>query len=231
MSQTFSDIGSWFGQNLPKVGGFLKSNVGTILPAAMTGFGFLNNLFNQNRYNRQQDLAYNLAKNPQAAAAYTQGFERPLAAGLTQGVENQVQAALGERGLSMSPAISAAVYSQALAPYIQDQQRLAAQEAMGFLGAGTSFPQARSTDVSGPLAALMNALKQRGTSSTPPSVSPGANTDTGIGSMPAGTYPDVWQWPTAPTGTNPDTLAAAPDWGLSLSGASSDPNAAFQWGF
>lgn len=213
-------------QALANIGSFFKGNLGTIVPGALTGFGFLNNLIGQNRYNRQQDLAYNLARDPAKAAAYTQGFERPLAAGLTQGVENQVQAALGERGLTLSPAISAAVYSQALAPYIQQQQQLAAQEAMGYLGAGTSFPQARGSDVSGPLAALMQSLKK--TPIAPQSTPVGADQNTGIGS--GGTDLGFWSWPTAPTGMPSDGIPS-PDWGTALGGVSADPYSAFNLSF
>lgn len=214
-------------EQLTKIGSFFKGNMGSIIPGALTGFGFLNNLFGQNRYNRQQDLAYNLAKDPAAAARYTQGFERPLTAGLTQGVENQVQAALGERGLTLSPAIAAATYSQALAPYIQNQQQLAAQEAMGYLGAGTSFPQARGSDVSGPLAALMQRLNQNPSAADAAkrATAVGADPNTGmIGAMPAGTYPDVWQWPTAPTWSPGEVTSAGgfatPDWTTILGGFS-----------
>lgn len=154
MGQALASIGSLLGS----AGGAIGRNIGTIIPGAMTGFGFLNNLLQQRRYNRIQDIA----ADPQKAARYTQSLERPLAAGLTAGVENEAQAALGERGLSQSPAISQAVYAQALAPYLQQQQALAAQEAESFLGSALSGGQPKPTDVSGPLAELMKRLQRPG---------------------------------------------------------------------
>lgn len=52
-------------------------------------------------------------------------FEQPLSNNLTQGVENQVQQSLAEQGLAQSPGIMNSVTTQALAPYMLQEQNAA----------------------------------------------------------------------------------------------------------
>lgn len=203
MSGVIGDIGSMLGS----LGGAVKSNLGTIIPGALTGFGFLNNLFSQ----QQRNKIYNLETNPQAMARFTQGLERPLQQGAVMGAENKAQAALGERGLTLSPAIAAQVYSQALAPLYDTQEARAAQMAQSMLGnaAGVIAPP---TDVSGPLAELMKRLKNPAASTDPNDPTNTIPTDIGPPTLP---YPGMD--PSAnPAWWLPDALSSSafstPDW-------------------
>ena len=131
--------------------------VGKLLPAALTGGGFINNLLTQRKTNERQNFVENAVKNfPQ----YSQKFIQPLSKGLTSNVGNQVQGYLGERGLSMSPTITADVESQALAPFVQQNQQTGIQAALGSLGIMPGAP-GQMTDTSGPLALLLKQLRSR----------------------------------------------------------------------
>lgn len=143
--QALSNVGTWLGKNAK-----------TVIPGAATGVGFLSNWLAARRQRQREQFLQNLAQNPEAMQKYVAGFSRPLAAGLKESVGNQVQAFLGERGLSGTPGISADVETQALAPYLQQSQRDAFNEAMSSLGL---MPQGgRSADLSGTLALLMKGL-------------------------------------------------------------------------
>jgi hypothetical protein len=139
---------------------FIGQNASKIIPAGAAGAGFLGNWLNQRKTNERQNFLESLSKDPTKMNKYISGFEQPLSKGLTSGVENQVQAALGERGLSSSPTISADVYAQALAPYQQNEQQMAIQAAMNSLGI---MPQTAgpTADTSMPLFMLMQALNKK----------------------------------------------------------------------
>ena len=94
------------------------------------------NLYNQYKNQQYQDMLRSYAQNPAKMNAYAEQFTQPLNAGLQSSVANQSQAYLAERGLSDSPAISQQVESQALAPYIQQNQQQGYQDALQALGLG-----------------------------------------------------------------------------------------------
>jgi hypothetical protein len=135
-----------------------------ILPAVFSGVGFLSNwLNNRTTMGRQQFLA-DLSKNPQKMNAYVNQFSRPLDQGLVAGTENQVQAALGERGLTGSPTITQDVMAQALGPLQQNEQQIGINEAMASLGVMPTnpLPQANLT-----LPLMMMMMNKGGTGATP----------------------------------------------------------------
>lgn len=105
-----------------------------LLQTGLAGGGFLSNWLQNRKYNANQDYLAKLGKDPVAMQAYMRKFQQPLSQGLTQSVGNQTQAFLGERGLSESPAISQDVLAQALAPYQQQEQQMAGNEAFQALG-------------------------------------------------------------------------------------------------
>lgn len=105
------------------------SNVANI---GSTGY----NLYNQFQQQQYQNKLRSLATNPAKMAQFAAGYTQPLNAGLTKAVGNEAQAYLGERGLSDSPQISEQVLSQAIAPYIQQNQQLGYQNALAALGLG-----------------------------------------------------------------------------------------------
>lgn len=137
----------------------------TIIPAALSGAGFVGNWLNNRKVNQRQDFLSGLGENPSKMNAYVSQFQKPLAAGLTQSVGNATQAYLGERGESESPTISADVFAQALAPYQQQQQSMGINEALASLGLIPKTGNSAS-DVSGPLAMLMKNLGQKPTAPT-----------------------------------------------------------------
>ena len=191
-------------QALSGIGNFFKGNLGSLIPGGLAAAGTIGNLLNLRRYNAEQDMAQSAYKNPAAYAQKVQALERPLAAGLTQGVENQVQAALGERGLSQSGPISQAALAQALAPLYMQQQSLAASQMGNILGEATKFPMAPMSDVSGPLAQLMKRFDPTAGAAGPTS-DPYSTFDPGNPGQPY--YPGVTPWglcpPLAPSAEAP----------------------------
>lgn len=93
-------------------------------------------LYNTYQNQKYQDMLRSYAQNPQKLMNYARGFTQPLSAGLLQGVENQAQGYAAERGLATSPAQEQQIVSQAIAPYIQQQQNQGLQTALQALGLG-----------------------------------------------------------------------------------------------
>jgi hypothetical protein len=128
MPQILSQVGGAVGGS----GGGSTGGLGSLLGLGSTAY----NLYNQYQQQQYQNKLRDLAQNPAKFMQFAQGFEQPLSAGLLQGVNNQTQAYLGSRGLSESPQISQAIENQAIAPYIQQQQNQAVQDAYNALGLG-----------------------------------------------------------------------------------------------
>lgn len=153
---------------LGSVGSFLNANSGALkglATAASTGsniYSGVTNALNTNNYNNAQSYVQNLVKDPTKMAAAAAQYQQPLSAGLTDAVTNQTQAQLAERGLGGSSTATAAAISQALAPYIQQNQTTAMQSLMNSLGliSGTKPSTLPTMDMS----KLMSLLK---TGSTP----------------------------------------------------------------
>lgn len=121
------------------------SNIAKLLSLGSAGYGLYNNYENQ----QYQNLLRSYAQNPAKMNAYAEQFTKPLTAGLQAGVANQAQAYLANRGLSESPQISEEVESQAIAPYIQQDQQQGYQDALEALGlGGGAQPQAPGSSVS-----------------------------------------------------------------------------------
>jgi len=126
-----------------------------LIGAVGTGGGIWNNIQNAQYQNKLRSLAQNPAK----MMAYAQGFEKPLQAGLLKGVENQTQGYAAERGLATSPQIQQALVSQAIAPYLQQQQNQALDAAYKSLGLGGGAPYGGSTsDIASSLKMLQSAF-------------------------------------------------------------------------
>lgn len=123
----------------------------------------------------------NLTSNPEAMQAYINGFKQPLVAGLQQGVANQAQAEAAERGLSTSPGQFSQIESQAIAPYLQQQQNTATQNALQSLGLGQSTVNPNAG--TGALGSLQYALKGLGGLGTASPASLGAAQQYNLGSV------------------------------------------------
>jgi len=105
----------------------------------IAGAGETGNILQQAKANSYRDFIMGLLNNPQRLATMTNKLAAPLSGALTQSVENQVQGNVASRGLSQAPGIFAASESQALAPFVQNNQNTALQAIMQALGvpAGT----------------------------------------------------------------------------------------------
>jgi hypothetical protein len=117
----------------------IMSSLGPILTPALTAAqvgstGY--NLYNQYQNQQYQNTLRSDAQNPAKVTALAQGYTQPLNAGLTAAVNNQTQAQLAQAGLSESPQISQQVESQAIAPYIQQNQQQGYNDAIQALGLG-----------------------------------------------------------------------------------------------
>ena len=131
MAQAFTSI---LGE-LGKIGGALSSGG---LGKGLGTLGGLAGLVNQYSLAAKEKKALDqslwYSKHPQAISALTSQFTRPLDTGLTKGVENVVNANLASQGLSQAPGIQSQVLAQALAPYYQQNQNTALQEALAAIG-------------------------------------------------------------------------------------------------
>lgn len=135
----------------------LISNVAKI---GSTGY----NLYNQFQQTAYQNKLRSLAQDPAKMAAFAAGYTKPLNAGLTAGVNNEAQAYLASRGLSDSPQISQEVASQAIAPYINDNQTKGYQlalQALG-LGGGAIPPATQQSTSQSQLAQILAGMAPKG---------------------------------------------------------------------
>jgi hypothetical protein len=121
-------------------------NSGVLQLAQLGSTGY--NLYNQYQNQQYQNTLRQDAQNPAKVTALAQGYTQPLTAGLTDSVNNQAQAYLAQSGLSESPQIAQQVESQAIAPYIQQNQQQGYQDAIQALGLGGGAipPQLQGTN-------------------------------------------------------------------------------------
>jgi hypothetical protein len=139
-----------------------------------------------------QQYIRDLVQNPAKMAAAAAGYTAPLTAGLTSGISNEVQANLAERGLGSSPAAYVQQLTQALAPYIQQNQQMGYQDLLTALGLTSNMrnPYAGSSPTN--LAGLLKQLQLPGQSQTPSLLDPNAGSDPLDLNAPAPvTLPDV----------------------------------------
>ena len=189
MSEVMKSIGNIF-SSVMNAGG------GKLVPGVLAGAGTIGNFLQQRKQQQaiDQQMAWNkyvqgLVSNPGAFSKFAQGFTQPLTAGLTTGVENQAQAWLAEHGLSQSPAIAGDVMSQALAPYIQQQQQFGVQEALNALSAGGGTSNLAFARPGTNLTDLLKLLMNPKAGTTPPP-GPGGGGSAGGQGIDWGQIPD-----------------------------------------
>lgn len=115
----------------------ILGDISKLAPAIGLGtslFGAINQFSLAGKEKSAMDQSIYYSKNPQAINALVKQFQQPLSSGLTSGVGNVVNASLAEQGLSQAPGIQSQVLSQALAPYQQNSQQMAIEEAFKALG-------------------------------------------------------------------------------------------------
>jgi hypothetical protein len=178
-------------------------------------------LYNQYQNQQYQNLLRSYAQNPAKMNAYAAQFTQPLNAGLTAAVNNQTQAQLAQAGLSESPQISQAVESQAIAPYIQQNQQQGYQDALQALnlGGGAIPPALQQTQG---IAGLAKAFSQLGGGSLAQLMQLAARGNNQAGSipLPSDNLPD--QIPYDPTQTIDLSSFYSPDYGGGDSDADSE---------
>jgi hypothetical protein len=159
MSDLVSSVGSFFSQYAKPL-----SALATTAGAGANVYTGIQNANNLGNYNSTQQYIQNLVKNPQKMQAAAASYTQPLTAGLTDSVTNQVQAQLAERGLGGSPAALSSDITQALAPYIQQNQQTGLNTLLQSLGVAGAAKPATLPSVN--LSQLMALLKQGGSGGT-----------------------------------------------------------------
>lgn len=106
-----------------------------LLLGGLTGAGELGNILEGQKQSSYQNFLLKIMQNPQLLAQMINKATAPLSQALVQNVTNGVQGNLATRGLATSPGIFASTESQALAPYVLQNQQQAEQAVLSSLGA------------------------------------------------------------------------------------------------
>lgn len=178
-----------------------------LLTGGLLGSGEVGNILQSHKQNAYQDYVLNLIKNPAQLSSMITSAQRPLDNALVQAVANQTQAQAGERGLAQAPGIFNTIESQALAPFVQQNQQLAQNQVLAALGLGqNTFTGQRPTDTSPLMTQFLRMFQrpQQGGGMTPINIA-GNTTTPGL------------QFPITPPTI--DTGSTAPDWGTIFGGS------------
>lgn len=160
---------------ISSIGSFMGSGGGQGLTALLGLAGAGTNIYSgiQNSIQNQrvaqaQQYVQSLVQNPAKMAAAAAGYTQPLTAGLTEDISNAVQGNLAERGLGSSPAAYTQQLTQALAPYIQQNQQSGYNDLLSALGLTSSMRPVTSpfTNLSG----ILKQLQLSGQQPTDPSL-------------------------------------------------------------
>jgi hypothetical protein len=159
----------------------------------LTGlFGMINQFSQASKQKALVDRQIYYAKHPEAVANLVAQDTKPLSSGLTSSVSNVVNANLAEQGLSQAPGIQTQVLSQALAPYQQQEQQFAIQEAFKSLGLPAEA-----------LASLNSTMNPTGLAGMLKNILPGSGSSSGGGpgfQIP-NTSPEGGSWGGSPSDT------------------------------
>lgn len=131
-----------------------------LLTGGLLGSGEVGNILQSHKQNAYQDYILNLIKNPAQLSSMVTSAQRPLDNALVQAVTNQTQAQAAERGLAQAPGIFNTIESQALAPFVQQNQQMAQNQVMAALGLGqNTFAGQRPTDTSALMAQFIKMFQ------------------------------------------------------------------------
>jgi hypothetical protein len=145
---------------MSSITGFLSNDgkaLNSILGLAGTGaniYSGIQNISANNQAIGAQKYVTDLMENPAKMTAAAAQYAQPLSAGLTSDISNQVQANLAERGLGSSPAAYTQQLTQAIAPYIQQNQQTAMQQLLQTLGLAPKPTTSPTINMSSLLAGL-----------------------------------------------------------------------------
>lgn len=177
-----------------------------LLTGGLLASGEVGNILQSHKQNAYQDYVLNLIKNPAQLSSMVTSATRPLDNALVAAVTNQTQAQAAERGLAQAPGIFNTIESQALAPFVQQNQQLAQNQVLAAMGLGqNTFAGQRPTDTSALMANFLRLFQrpQTGGGTTPINIA-GNTTTPGL------------QFPITPPTI--DTGSTAPDWGAIFGG-------------
>lgn len=150
----------------------ILSTLPALISGGSFGAGTIGNIIEQKKRADYQNKLMSIINNPGKLAQMATATEKPLDNALVQGVTNNVQGQLAERGLSQAPGIFASTESQALAPYVQQNQQTAMQailQALQLPGGTFGAP----SNNSGALQMFLKALN--------PSTAASSNSNSGSG--------------------------------------------------
>lgn len=105
-----------------------------LLLGGMLGTGEIGNILEERKRASYQNMILDLIRHPEKLTAMVLKAQRPLDNALVQAINNRVQADLASRGLSQAPGVFAAEQSQAIAPFIQQNEQTAMQQVLASLG-------------------------------------------------------------------------------------------------
>ncbi len=150
----------------------LLQTIAPILAIGTTGAGLVGNILNDRTQSQQQGVLradQKVLNSPQLFNQQVAAAQAPLSSGLVQDVTNTVDANAAASGTAQAPGIVSTELSQALAPYIQQNQQTAINEVLSRLSgsqsdAGSILSTLHNTNLS-PLIALL--LRQNNPSATP----------------------------------------------------------------
>lgn len=141
----------------------LLQTIAPVLGLGATAAGLVGNIQNERAASQQQNVIkqdQKVLNTPALFNAQVAAAQQPLSSGLVQSVDNQVSGDLASKGLSEAPGIQATQLSQALAPFIQQNQGTAINEVLARLGGSTTdansiFSSLHNSNLSPLLALLM----------------------------------------------------------------------------
>lgn len=188
LSGLLSTIGGWLGQGANAQTGAMP-NWTKLVTGGLLGAGELGNILEENKRNAYQNYVLNLMKNPAALAQMVTKAEQPLSQSLIQNVENTVQGNVASRGLAQAPGIFATQESQALAPFVQQNQQQAQNLVLSSLG----LPQGTFQNPTNLSPAMQLFLQSFGFRNIP-----GLNTGTPTGVPQQTQAPPSLTWPATP---------------------------------
>jgi hypothetical protein len=158
---------------ISQIGSFLGSGAGKgLLQGGAIGGGFLQNWLANREAQKKQQFVEGLISNPAKFSAYVSQLEKPLSSGLTTDIARETDAYGAERGLGSSGPVMKDVYAQALAPYQQQSQQMALQQALQGLGLYENSPTTKPVDLTSILKMFMSPQQPGGMPGATPPVNP-----------------------------------------------------------
>jgi hypothetical protein len=128
-----------------------------LLTGGLLASGEVGNILEGEKRSAFQNLLLKYANNPQLLTQMIARATLPLSQALTQSVTNSVQGNVASRGLAQAPGVFAGQETQALAPYVLQNQQNAQNAVLSALGAPAGTFQ-QPSNLTPALAMFMRSL-------------------------------------------------------------------------